>query len=132
MTHKKVKKQKDQVVEARDSYRGERSPYWDYQRTHGGNGKGDDIPECVQANPDVLSETEITTPSTPQLVMGEAVEHLQGRQKEVYFLTMREDKSLAEVAEILGIEKGSAQKYKERAIKFIAGYCKQAIKKGRV
>ena len=84
------------------------------------------------ANPDMLAETEIAAPSTPQLLMGEAVEHLQGRQREVYLLTMREDKSLAEAAEILGIEKGTAQRYKERAIKFIESYCKQAIAKGRV
>lgn len=84
------------------------------------------------ANPDMLPEMEIAAPSTPQLLMGEAVNHLQGRQKEVYLLTMREGKSLAETAEILGIEKGTAQRYKERAIKFIEQYCSAAIKKGRV
>jgi DNA-directed RNA polymerase specialized sigma24 family protein len=84
------------------------------------------------ANPDILPKMEIAAPSTPQLLMGEAVEHLQGRQREIYMLTMREDKSLAEAAEILNIEKGTAQKYKERAIKFIEGYCKAAIAKGRV
>jgi DNA-directed RNA polymerase specialized sigma24 family protein len=88
--------------------------------------------EPPQANPDVLPEMEIAAPSTPQLLMGEAVEHLQGRQKEVYFLTMREGKSLAETADILSLSKGTAQKYKERAIKFVEGYCRQAIQRGRV
>jgi RNA polymerase sigma factor (sigma-70 family) len=84
------------------------------------------------ANPDVLPETEIAAPSTPQLLMGEAIAHLQGRQREVYILTMREDKSLAEASEILGISKGTAQKYRERAIKFISQYCKNAILQGRI
>lgn len=73
-----------------------------------------------------------TAPSTPQLLMGEAIEHLQGRQKETYFLTMREGKSLSEVAKILGISKSAAQIYKLRAIKFIELYCKEAIARGRV
>jgi DNA-directed RNA polymerase specialized sigma24 family protein len=96
----------------------------------------DVVKEDVRANPDSLEEDEAmyatSQPSTPQLLMGEAVQHLQGRQREVYLLTMREDKSLAEAAEILGIEKGSAQKYRERAIKFIEQYCHAAIQKGRV
>lgn len=71
-------------------------------------------------------------PSTPQLIMGEGVEHLQGRQKEVYLLTMREGKSLSEAAEILGIEKASAQVYKNRAIKFLVKYCQSAMDRGRV
>jgi DNA-directed RNA polymerase specialized sigma24 family protein len=96
----------------------------------------DMVTEDARANPDSLREEEAmfadSQPSTPQLLMGEAVEHLQGRQLEVYFLTMREGKSLAEAAEILGIEKGSAQRYKERAIKFILQYCQAAISRGRV
>jgi DNA-directed RNA polymerase specialized sigma24 family protein len=84
------------------------------------------------ANPDILPETEIVAPSTPQLILGEAIEHLQGKQKEVYILTMREGKSWAETGEILGISKGSVQKYKERAIKFLTQYCKSAMDRGRV
>lgn len=72
------------------------------------------------------------TPSTPQLLMGEAIMHLQGRQKEVYLLTMRDGKSLAEAAEVLGIEKGTAQRYRERAVKFLTVYCRAAVKAGRV
>lgn len=127
---KRVKLQKTKVIQSgKDSSHSDSSPYWD--SVNSGN-RGDDVREHPQANPDVLPEMEIAAPSTPQLLMGEAIEHLQGRQKEVYFLTMREDKSLAEAAEILGIEKGTAQKYMERAINFIKDYCKAAIVKGRV
>lgn len=84
------------------------------------------------ANPDILPATEVVTPSTPQLLMGEAIMHLQGRQREVYLLTMREDKSLAEVAQILKVSKGTVQMYKDRAIKFLVQYCESAIKKGRI
>ncbi len=94
--------------------------------------KDGDLTEHTQANPDELVDSTVSAPSTPQLIMGEAIDHLQGRQREVYLLTMREDKSLAEVAEILGIEKGSAQVYKSRAIKFIEKYCAEAIARGRV
>jgi DNA-directed RNA polymerase specialized sigma24 family protein len=113
----------------KDSSHTENSSYWEYVRTRA---KSSDIQEYVLSNPDVLPETEIAAPSTPQLIMGEAILHLQGRQKEVYLLTMREGKSLAEAAEVLGMAKGTAQKYKERAIKFIENWCRQAIEKGRV
>lgn len=129
--HTKVQKIKE-IESLKDASRGEQSPYWDHVRLKGESGESGDLRENPLANPDVLPETEIASPSTPQLIMGEAISHLQGRQKEVYLLTMRESKSLAEAAEILGIEKGSAQKYKERAVKFIEGYCREAIKKGRV
>ena len=126
----RVKTQKTKVIKSKkDSSHSGYSAYWDdFNRRRGVEG-GQELP---QANPDMLPETEIAAPSTPQLLMGEAVEHLQGRQREVYLLTMREGKSLAEVAEILRISKGTAQKFKERAIKFIESYCKQAIAKGRV
>lgn len=121
MTKKKTKV-KDTTL---DSSHTEQSAYWRDVDNHGGK-------EDVLANPDSLPETFCPTPSTPHLIYGEAVEHLQGRQKEVYFLVMRENKSLAEASEILGIEKGTAQKYKDRAIKFIENWCKQAIAKGRI
>lgn len=128
---KYVNIQKTKVIKVRkDSSHTEQSSYWDNVNSRG-NGM-DDAQEHPRANPDSLPETEIAAPSTPQLLMGEAVEHLQGRQREVYLLTMREDKSLAEAAEVLGLSKGTAQKYKERAIKFIERWCKQAIKLGRV
>ena len=88
--------------------------------------------ENVLANPDCLAERENDSPSSPQQIMGEAVSRLAGRQKEVYLLVMREDKSLAETADILNIAKGSVQVYLDRAIRFISGYCKQAIETGRV
>lgn len=130
---KHVRLQKTKVIHVRkDSSHTEQSSYWDDVNARGRGENGDDMREHPQANPDVLPEMDSTAPSTPQLLMGESIEHLQGRQKEVYLLTMREGKSLAEVAEILEISKGTAQKYKERAIKFIESYCKQAIEKGRV
>lgn len=98
-----------------------------------GNGSGSKATsEDCRENPDLLSERPAAEPSAPQLIMGEAIEHLQGRQREVYTLIMREGKSLAETGEILGITKSSAATYLERAIKFIAQYCKVAIKRGRV
>lgn len=113
----------------KDSSHTENSSYWEHVRTRG---KSADMDEHPLSNPDSLPEAEDAAPSTPQLLMGEAIQHLQGRQREVYLLTMREGRSLAETAEILSIEKGTAQKYKERAIKFIEQYCHAAIAKGRV
>lgn len=82
------------------------------------------------AEADILKQA--TTPSSPQLLMGEAILHLQGRQKEVYLLVMREDKSMAEAAEILNIGKSTVQTYLDRAISFISDYCKAAIEQGRM
>ena len=127
---KLTKSQKIKEIEShKDASRGEQSPYWDYMAARGSEQNSF---ESAQANPDVLAETEIAAPSTPQLLMGEAITHLQGRQREVYLLTMRENKSLAEAAEVLGISKGTAQKFKERAIKFLTQYCEAAIAKGRI
>lgn len=129
---KHVRIQKTRVVQVRkDSSHTEQSSYWDDVQSRGRHDNGTPR-EHVQANPDVLPDAEAASPSTPQLLMGEAIEHLQGRQREVYILTMREGKSLSEAAEILGIEKGSVQKYKERAIKFLTQYCRNAMAKGRV
>lgn len=130
---KRVKLQKTRVVESdKDSSHGEHSPYWDDFNRRRGDDNDEKAREHPQANPDVLPETEIAAPSTPQLLMGEAVEHLQGRQKEVYLLLMREGKSETEAAEILGIDRRIVHIYKDRAVKFITKYCKQAMAKGRV
>jgi RNA polymerase sigma factor (sigma-70 family) len=129
-SRKTEKRQKIKVLEVKkDSSFTEQSSYWDDVYNHG---NGETAREHPLANPDSLPEVESTEPSTPQLLMGEAVEHLQGRQRECYLLTMREGKSFKEVAEILGIGKGRVQQYRERAIKFIEAYCLAAIKKGRV
>jgi RNA polymerase sigma factor (sigma-70 family) len=113
----------------KDASKGEHSPYWtDASR----RGYGDNTYEDPRANPDVLPETHVDAPSTPQLLMGEAIAHLQGRQRECYILTMREGKSFSEAAEILGIGKGRVQQYRERAIKFITKWCEQQMAKGRV
>lgn len=127
---KRVKLQKTKTIHSSTDFsRNEKSPYWDdFNRRRG----GDEMQELPQANPDVLPEMEIASPSTPQLLMGEAVSHLQGRQKEVYLLLMRESKTYEEVSEILGITRGAAQVYESRAIRFIKDYCARAIKNGRV
>lgn len=91
----------------------------------------DEHGESVLANPDQLPEQK-ASPTSPQLLMGEAIEHLQGRQKEVYLLTMREGLSLAEVGDALSITKSTAQVHLDRAIKFITAYCEEGIKGGRV
>lgn len=128
---KRVRLQKTKVIQShKDSSLGEHSPYWDYAESHTLDGHG--ISERPEANPDVLPETEIASPSTPQLVMGEAIAHLQGRQKEVYLLLMRESKTYEEVSEVLGITRGAVQTYEKRAIKFLTNYCREAIKQGRV
>lgn len=88
--------------------------------------------ESTRANPDLLADKQPSYPSTPQMIMGEAIEHLQGRQKEVYFRVMREDLSLAEAAESLGITKSTVQVYLDRAIAFISQYCKAAVDRERV
>lgn len=132
MSNKRIKTQKVRVILShKDSSRGEHSPYWAYTNARWDSNSEEGGMEPLQANPDSLPET-VSEPSTPQLLMGEAINHLQGRQKEVYLLTMREDKSVAEAAEVLKISKGTAQKYKERAIRFIESYCREAIRKGRV
>jgi len=117
-----------------EGHKGSRSK--GYRRKDGLDERFGRITEDVLANPDSLQESEAMyandQPSNPHFILGEAVEHLQGRQREVYLLTMREEKSLAEAAQVLGIAKGTAQKYQERAIKFIESYCKQAINRGRV
>jgi DNA-directed RNA polymerase specialized sigma24 family protein len=133
-----IRLQKTKIVQSRkDASRGEQSPYWDYVKAKGSanasnNTNGVDMHERAEANPDVLPKTEIDGPSTPQLIMGEAISHLQGRQKEVYLLLMRESRTYEEVSEMLKITRGAAQTYERRAIKFIQDYCKAAIAKGRV
>ena len=131
---KLVRQQKTKVICARkDASYSEHSPYWSDAEAHGrASNHKDGLNEHPQANPDVLSETGTAAPSTPQLLMGEAIEHLQGRQKEVYFLLLRESKTYAEVAEVLGITRGAVQVYERRAIKFIKQYCRNAMVKGRV
>ncbi len=85
--------------------------------------------EPVQANPDSLPEGTSyfgdAQPTRAQMLMGEAVQHLQGRQKQVYELTIREGHSLAQAGKKLGVSKATAADYKERAIKFISQYCQR-------
>lgn len=78
-------------------------------------------------NPDTILN-RIRPVSEEELIVADAVEHLQGRQKEVYLLTMRLGLSLSKTASELNIKKATAQVYKARAISFVTAYCKQAIK----
>lgn len=86
--------------------------------------------EGTRANPDQLEEgqqlwgrTEI---SRPQALMAAAINHLQGRQKDVYLLTMRDRKTSRAIAAQLGISQTAVLAYKERAIAFITAYCRNA------
>lgn len=87
--------------------------------------------ESVLGNPDLLPE-QSNSPSSPQLLMGEAIEHLQGRQKEVYIAIMRDDKSQAETAELLGVGRTTVQVHLDRAIAFITEYCRRGMEKERI
>lgn len=93
-------------------------------------------PSTAQPIEEGLPEQEViqlpSGPSEVQLIMGEAIALLKGRQKEVYLLTMRQGKSIADAAKILNIAKGAAQTYKLRAIKHISDYCQAAILRGEV
>lgn len=95
--------------------------------------KFDFVTEDLRANPDSLREDEAmysNSPlSRPQEIMGEAIEHLQGRQKDVYMLTMRQGMSINEAAKLLDISKSTAQVHRDRAIKFIAAYCQIKLTK---
>jgi len=89
----------------------------------------DFVTEDVRANPDSLTEDDemyTNNQLTPaQETLGEAIEHLQGRQKQVYLLTMRQGLSIRDAAKRLKISKGTAQVYRTRAIAFLVTYCKQ-------
>ena len=76
-------------------------------------------------------KTKVEYP-TSRKIMGEAIERLRGEQRKVYFLTIREGRSLMETAEVLGISKRTAQRYCARAVRFIARYCQNAMIKGRI
>lgn len=95
----------------------------------------DYITEDVRANPDSLREDEAmyasSQPSEAQYLMGEAVGHLQGIQKQVYTLTMREGLSIAEAGKKIGISKSAAQGYRDRAIKFIAEHVKGVLRNAK-
>jgi DNA-directed RNA polymerase specialized sigma24 family protein len=91
----------------------------------------DFVTEPTQANPDSLREDQATYADSQmtkaQELMGLAVEHLQGKQKQVYLLTLRQGLSIANAAKQLGITKSDAQGYRDRAIKFITSYCRGVL-----
>jgi RNA polymerase sigma factor (sigma-70 family) len=108
-----VKKQRTKEIKSTNTY-------WSYQQKVEGN------TEALRANPDSLPEAH-SGPTEAQLLMGEAINHLQGRQREIYLLVFREGKSNTEVGEILGISRDTVQVYKERAVKFLTAYCKGVL-----
>ncbi len=129
-----MRKNKIKIVDTQhlDEKVGSDAAYWNYINSSSHVRDSDDqLLECELANPDSLMDQSYK-PSTPQLLMGEAVEHLQGRQKTVYLMHMREDMSFAEIGEALGLSKDTVRTYNDRAIAFITAYCKQAIDGGRV
>lgn len=69
---------------------------------------------------------------TPRKIMGEAVQRLKGPCREVYLMTVRDGKSIEDTAEVLSMSENLAKAYQDQAIKFVEGYCKQAITKGRL
>lgn len=113
--------------------RGDTGSYERWVDMHGRRNEEGEPEESVQANPDSLPEGTSyfgdTQPTRAQVLMGEAIEHLQGRQKQVYLLMMREDYSCAQAGKKLGISKWTARDYKDRAIRFIQQYCKRAVEK---
>lgn len=70
--------------------------------------------------------------ATPQKIMGEAVAKLKGMQQEIYYLTIRDGKSVAEVSEVLCLTVELVEAYKARAVKEVEAYCKRAMAKGRL
>jgi DNA-directed RNA polymerase specialized sigma24 family protein len=130
MAKKIVKTQKLKEIESHIQFSGEQSPYWDWVRDN--HTDSENKHEHYQANPDGLAEdraffanSELTE---AQEIMGRAISQLEGRPKEAYLLTMREGKSFAEAAAILKVSKAAIQIYRQRAIKFIAAYCKLAMR----
>lgn len=94
----------------------------------------DFVHEDVKANPDSLREDEglyaNSQVTRPQELMGEAIEHLQGRQKQVYLLTFRRGLSFADTAKRLKISRSAVQIYRNRAARFVTQYCEAAIQRG--
>lgn len=92
--------------------------------------------EPTRANPDSLLESDglyaNAQRTKPQELMGEAIEHLQGRQKQVYLLTVRQGLSFTEAAKKLHISKSAVEIYRNRAAKFITQYCESAIQRGEL
>ncbi len=89
--------------------------------------------ESPQANPDLITEGQAlyadSQPNKAREIMGDAVEHLQGRQRDVYMMIMRQGLSFQETAKLLKISKSAVQIYKNRAVKFITAFCKNEMKK---
>ncbi len=94
------------------------------------------LSEPLVANPDQLTEASglysNSQMTQAQELMSEAVEHLQGLQRDCYMLTMRQGLSFTEAGKLLRLSKSDVQGYRTRAVKFVTEYVKRAIKNGRL
>lgn len=89
-------------------------------------------PQFIQLS-EIEHLQEHLKPLTPaQKLMGEAVDKLQGQQKQVYILTVRLGRSLADAAKELHLSKWTVRTYHDRALRFITQYCRSAIRRGEV
>lgn len=129
---KPVKTNKTNVHDCKDASGGS-SPYWEYTAR---SAREEEDTEDPRANPDMVAEGtgffgsgEMTQ---PQFIFGEAVEHLQGRQKEAWMLVMREQLTEQEAAEVMGVRQQVVATYLKRATKFITRWCEIAMARGRV
>ena len=77
----------------------------------------------------MYSNSQVTK---PQALMAEAVEHLQGLQRDCYMLTLRQGYSFTETAKLLRLTKSDVQGYQNRAVKFVTDYCHNAMLNGRL
>lgn len=112
-----------------DDVKGNSGAYERWCDTHMPKSEEGIAEEPIESNPDSLVEGTSyfvdVHPTRAQLLMGEAILHLQGQQRAVYLLTMREGYSIAQAAKKLGLSKSTAQTYRERALKFIQQYCER-------
>ncbi len=94
------------------------------------------LSEPLVANPDQLTEEAglyaDSQMTQAQELMSEAVEHLQGLQRDCYMLTMRQGMSFTEAGKLLRLSKSDVQGYRTRAVKFVTEYIRRAIKNGRL
>jgi len=109
--------------------KGTADSYGYYVRRSRYDGETDRHIENLRANPDqYLADTEGLysnyQPTRLAFVMGEAVDRLQGTQRDIYIKTMRQGMSIAEAGRTLGLSKGACQYHRDRAIAYVTGQCR--------
>lgn len=118
---RKPKSNKTRVIKSR-------TKYWDWVSSHNPMNSDGEIIESFRANPDNIAAEEQPAVG-PRQIMYEAVEHLQGQQKEVYILLYREGLTMREAAAKLNVSVSTIQHYDNKAVNFIKQYCQQYIHK---